>query len=478
MNLFKKPNFKKYFLPFIFGAFGVLGFAPVNILICTIASVSWLYINLLKTGSYRDAFKISFTWGFGFNLALFYWLVFPLTLDAEEFAWLVPLALTIVPSVFALFYSTLLGLFNVVVTRLKCALLNPVMFATLWLMIEISLSTVPVINIPWGLVGYATSGSVFLIQLGSILGIFGTGFLLVFFSALCGECIIAKERRIKLVSLFLMIGLVIFSFGFGAIRLYIAGDTKFTDIKIGIIQGNIEQNLKWQEDQLYKNLDKYISITNQLPEDVKIIIWPESAVPFALYDDDTSLCQYLAFATKNMRLLITGGIRITKKNNNSQLFNSIFFISKNGKLLDCYDKRVLLPFGEYIPFKRFIPFKKITHGTQDYSFGKKMKSSVKNAGIIFLPVICYESIFPKLINLSTNASCYQVILSLANDGWFGNSSQPYHHLAICRFRCVESGVPLIRATNTGVSAVFDSYGRLINKIDINQTGFITLNIPQ
>ncbi|MDD2839641.1 MAG: apolipoprotein N-acyltransferase, partial [Rickettsiales bacterium] len=155
----------------------------------------------------------------------------------------------------------------------------------------------------------------------------------------------------------------------------------------------------------------------------------------------------------------------------SKVWNSIF-IFKNNEIIDYYDKTVLVPFGEYIPFSKYIPFiSKITNGGIDFSKGEANKTITIN-GIKISPIICYEIIFPnKVIDKNERPD---VIINLTNDGWFGTSSGPYQHLIAAKFRAIENKIPIIRVSNSGISAYIDEYGRIVKRTKLNEVATIDL----
>ena len=199
---------------------------------------------------------------------------------------------------------------------------------------------------------------------------------------------------------------------------------------------------------------------------IDIIIWAESSIPY-LMTQYSKLNQN--FEQLNEKILITGAIRASIKNREiEELWNSIF-IFKNGNILDYYDKNILVPFGEYIPFSKYLPFiKKLTNGNIEFSKGNGNKTININ-NIKISPIICYEIVFPQ--NVIDKKNPPDLIVNLTNDGWFGNSSGPYQHLNIAKFRAVENKIPIIRVSNSGISAYIDEYGRIQQKIplDISKT---------
>ena len=240
---------------------------------------------------------------------------------------------------------------------------------------------------------------------------------------------------------------------------------KTFNINIQLVQANIKQDLKWDKNEKVNNLKKHINMSNSKNAD--IIIWSESSIPYIIDKN-----AYIDFLTD--KILIAGALRADIKNNQiNELWNSIF-VFKNGKITDYYDKQVLVPFGEYIPFSKYLPFvKKITNGAIDFSSGNSNKNIIIN-NIKFNPIICYEIVFPNYVK-KKNKDAY-IILNLTNDGWFGISSGPYQHFVATRFRAVENKTPVIRVSNSGITAYIDEYGRVVEKLDLDIEGEIELKI--
>jgi apolipoprotein N-acyltransferase len=399
-----------------------------------------------------------------------YWIVVPLTINGGEFIWLIPFAITLVPAFLAALQSCFVCLSSVFGRSKNFYFL---IFTAFWCLGEAAVVNLPILGFPWNLMGYVWNFSVYAIQSASFLGIYGLSVLFVLSSAVLGEAICVPKRRALLT--FLAALIVSFNFLFGVVRLYMAGNTKFTKVKMAIIQSNIPQELKLRNDQLYANLKFYVDATMTLSDDVDIVVWPESAVPFPFCPDE-AVGKCIAALNGNKRLIVTGGVRYSPEyDGGCKLYNSMFTIAPNGCIESFYDRQILLPFGEYIPFRKIIPIKKITDGTQDYSPGDRRRSTLQAADVVFIPKVCSEVVFPIKTAVISSASA---ILNIANDGWFGKSSESYQHLAIARIRCVELGLPLIRVSNTGISAVFDSYGREIEKISLGQSATRIFLLPK
>jgi apolipoprotein N-acyltransferase len=205
-----------------------------------------------------------------------------------------------------------------------------------------------------------------------------------------------------------------------------------------------------------------------------MIIWPEAAIPYLYQENLKELHAILASSLKNGSYLISGAVR--RDIETKKIYNSAIIINYLGENVGIYDKIHLVPFGEYIPFRSIIPstFQSIANSIGDFDIGEK--SNVINVnGIKIAIAICYEAVFPNFICKNQDID---LIVNLTNDGWFGFSSEPFQHLQIVRARSVETGIPLIRVTNYGISALFDNCGREIARLNIDQAGCADVRIPQ
>ena len=458
---------KKYLNVFIFGLLSGLAFPPLYLIIFLPISFYYLLEKINNSSSYKNAFLNGLIFGFGYFLLQFYWICFSMMVDLKSFFWLIPITISMVPLICSLFIScsTLLLYYFIKKFNIKNKIIITLIFSILFIFFEYLRSFI----FPWNLFAYIVGFSNTLMQLVSILNIYIYGiilifllsFLYVFFNYQNKKITFNKEYK-KYIILYLAI--LFFIITFGVFRLNNAQVKNF-DINIKLIQANIKQNLKWDKNEKVNNLRKHINMSNS--ESAEIIIWSESSIPYILNKDS-----YIDFLTD--KILVTGAIRAEIKDKKiNKLWNSIF-VFNNGKVSDYYDKQVLVPFGEYIPFSKYLPFiKKITNGAIDFSSGNSNKNIIIN-NIKFNPIICYEIVFPNYVkNKNKDAD---IILNLTNDGWFGISSGPYQHFVATQFRAVENKTPVIRVSNSGITAYIDEYGRVVKKLDLDTEGEIELKI--
>ncbi|HEY6257254.1 MAG TPA: apolipoprotein N-acyltransferase, partial [Xanthobacteraceae bacterium] len=215
-------------------------------------------------------------------------------------------------------------------------------------------------------------------------------------------------------------------------------------------------------------------------KDVTHLIWPESAFPFFLTRDAQALAQIAALLPERT-VLITGAVRPpdgVPDTAVTRAYNSVYAIDHAGSILSVYDKVHLVPFGEYLPFQDFLErlgLQQITKLRGGFIPGDRDRILEVPGAPGFLPLVCYEIIFPEAVSRGERPGW---LVNLTNDGWFGASSGPYQHFQQARIRAIEQGLPLVRAANTGISAVVDPLGRVIDALPLGTDGVIDARLPR
>jgi apolipoprotein N-acyltransferase len=244
--------------------------------------------------------------------------------------------------------------------------------------------------------------------------------------------------------------------------------------RVRIVQPNIPQAEKWQPESRARHLRQLVDMSRRAGfERLAAVIWPETAIP-GIVTPSSPVLPFLAAVVPPGGYLLTGAARSTDRPEDG-VWNSLLAIDKSGAIVAHYDKVHLVPLGEYIPFhKELAPVSGlIGRGSFEVGAGQVTLGLPGLPG--FSPIICYEVIFPGAV--TGPGARPRWLLNVTNDAWFGLSSGPYQHLASARLRAVEEGLPMIRAANTGVSAVIDAYGRVLASLDMNREGIIDAEIP-
>lgn len=463
-------------IPFALGL--LTGAAQLTPLFLKIAPLLGIPLFLWTQGRFftnkRDAiFALGFfKWGY-YTIAL-YWIMIALSIDMTHFWWMVPFALLGLPFILALFSVCLSWLIPWYKT--SNTLIRLLLFACVWTLSE-GLHSYLFTGLPWGLLAYIWAPLLPMCQSVTFLSIYGLSFFTILLAGLPLLCF-TKTRYHLPFSLALMAffcGLYLW----GTYRLHTHPSQRSTHY-VRLVQPNIEQEIKWDDAHQKENLRTLMRLsTRPSKHPLQAIIWPESALTYTLSPSLLRLLdQYLPKGT----LLITGALRYQTKAPSYEVWNSLYVIGE-GTVKATYDKTHLVPFGEYVPLRAEIEaivgetsFKKVAHGLKDITFGKERQSIHTEQLPAFYPLICYEIIFP-YPNLKHFDVPPQWILNLTNDAWYGDTAGPYQHLDIARFRAIETGLPVIRVANTGISAVIDRYGRLLESLPFNTQGVIDAALP-
>src|SRR5262249_32879537 len=232
-------------------------------------------------------------------------------------------------------------------------------------------------------------------------------------------------------------------------------------------------------------MDRYVGLSKRGPAGQPLagithLIWPESAFPFFLTREPEALAQITELLPRNT-VLITGGARPpeTPMPKSLRAYNSVYVIDHDGAILSIYDKVHLVPFGEYLPFQDFLErlgLMQLTKVPGGFLSGDRRRTLEAPRAPPFVPLVCYEIIFPG--EAVPHGERADWMLNLTNDGWFGNSTGPYQHLQQSRVRAIEQGLPLVRAANTGVSAVIDPLGRFVESLPLGTQGVPDAQLPK
>ncbi|MAZ04022.1 MAG: apolipoprotein N-acyltransferase [Sneathiella sp.] len=468
---------KKSLLAFVLGLAVATALPPLNLIFLLPVSFTGLIWILSSVDNRKQAFLVGWWFAWGQFIAGLYWIGVAFTIDAQTHAVLLPLPVLVLPA----FLAILSGLATLAthLTRTQ-SLARIFVFSGFWLLFEYVRGII-FTGFPWNLVGYSWSAFLPVLQSTAYFGIYGLTLFTVFFAslpALFGE--VGTPKRTAGISLIACIGILLALYGVGAARLYNSSVTYFEDAPIRLVQPNIQQVDKWKPDLLLDHLQKLVALSLiEEGEKPRYLIWPETAVPYYLTTAPT-LQKELARIVPPGGALITGAPRRDPDKN--QYWNSLQVLGEQGNILDIYDKQHLVPYGEYMPLRSVM----VAMGLTDIipaldkmsDFAMPDKSARKVVSVPGLPparvMICYEIAFPWEVAPQT---AFSWIINVTNDGWFGNTSGPYQHFAITQTRAVEQGVPVVRAANTGISAIIDPYGRVEQELALNDTGIIDGQLP-
>ena len=327
---------------------------------------------------------------------------------------------------------------------------------------------------PWELLGYSQTSVLPVAQLASLFGVHGVTLLIVFISSAVAVALVGpRARSARLLTVAAgVLGVVV---GFGAWRLTdnrLARDG--TPLRVGLVQGNVAQQDKWDPAMRSTILNRYLDLSRQSAADgARLIVWPESATPFGFEDHpDGEAVRQLARDTGAYLLV---GSTQHRRDPVPQVFNAAFALSPDGETAAVYHKTHLVPFGEYVPFRSLLFFASpLVESVVDFSPG---------TGPVTLPIgsyristaICYEIIYPALVRSFVRHGS-QLLTTITNDAWYGRSAAPHQHFQQAAMRAIEQGRYLVRAANTGISGVVDPYGRVLGRSALFETAVMTQEV--
>lgn len=450
-----------------------LAFAPFYYWWVMPLALPLFYLVLEAAPARRHALRRGFGFGYGYFMAGTYWIANALAVDSAQFGWLIPISILGLSAVMGLWFA----LFGGVVwwARSGNAPCDVLRFALLWVVLEY-LRTLGIFGFPWNLLGYAALASERVAQLASLMGVYGLSLLMMPLALL--PVIWLKqnisERARGVYSAAALIALIA-SYGFGMARM--PTQSEMTGTRVRVVQPNIPQSLKWTQDGRLQSLRIHAELS-QLQTEAPvppIIIWSETAMPFTLYPDSVWPAR-LSGLLPPRSTLITGAVRGDDSGATLQVWNSIVAIDGAGILRASYDKHQLVPFGEFVPLRHILRLNKITPGTTDFSRGPGPQTQAFEDVPPYSPLVCYEIIFPWLAVNEAERPAW--IMNATNDAWYGDSPGPYQHFSMSRLRAIEQGLPVVRAANTGISAVIDPYGRPVRSLPLNERGIIDQALPK
>jgi apolipoprotein N-acyltransferase len=498
---------KLAFIAFAAGVLSVLAMAPFflwPILFLTFPVLIWsLDAVCLREGEaeeplvtfgkrLKSAAIIGWAFGFGYFLASLYWIGYAFYVEAERYAALMPFAVAALPAGLGLFYAASSALAAAMWQRGYARLAA---FAFAFFCAEAARGYL-LTGFPWNLFGEALAANTPHMQLAAYIGVYGLTLAALFIFTAPAALIAAPEARHTrlLTPLFLSAIALAGSYAFGIGRLSeTAGLVDGTRVRI--VQPNIAQRDKLNPENRRWIFDRVLSLTKSGTDGTDVssfthVIWPETSVPFhfgvnkEIYIREAR--DILAAAIPPHTTFILGAeraeglIAVANRYTFNAVFNSLFVLSEGAQISTFYDKIHLVPFGEYVPFHGFLAllgFYGFSHHLSGFEAGREQAPSIKTPmAPDFVPLICYEIIFPgRVASLSQRPGWF---VNVTNDSWFGDSTGPYQHLHQARIRAVEEGLPVMRSANTGISAVIDPYGRILAQLGLGQTGVIDHGLPR
>lgn len=469
------------------GALLALALPPFHVIPLAVVALTGLLWLIDGSAGPRGAFAIGWLFGFGHFLAGLYWIVNALLLFGLAYLPVYPIVVGFLPSILAVFIGLAAAAARAVPATGAARVLA---FAGFWVAAEWLRGNV-FSGFPWNLAGYMWAFSDAMLQIASVVGVYGLGLLSIAalgMPAILAEPVPRGPRRATGGAVAAVLAGVLAlaaAYGFGIARLAAApplaslenpASDRVPGVVLRVVQPNVEQVNKWSRERHEENFRHHLALSvGPGWERVTHTIWPETAATFFLAEQPIAL-EAIARAAPQGGLLMTGAPRRAVQDGERRLWNSLLAIDGSARVVGSFDKFHLVPLGEYVPLKDYLPLTKVVQGASDYSAGPGPRTLRLPGLPPFSPLICYEVIFPAQVVDRADRPAW--LLNITNDGWYGDSPGPRQHFAIARLRSVEEGLPLVRSANTGISGVVDAYGRVVAALALGRTGVIDAPLPR
>lgn len=471
-------------LSLILGIVGAVGMPPVCFVPALAVSLSGYWLVLPSFEKKRHAALSGFLYGLGYFTAGLWWIGNALLVDGNPYAWVYPLAVVGLPALLSIFpaVSSFL-IFRFFGGR---SLTSWIAFCTITGLTE-WVRGHAFTGFPWNLYGMTWTTLLPMLQSLSSIGIYGLGLITIFMLSAPGFAIAeTTPRRAKRA--------VLFFAGLSCTLLWTWGNNRLDenptryneDVAIRIVQPNIPQGEKWDNDLFWTNFERTLGAFSDmkespLPAKLRVLILPETALHFGLFEIPEAMDRIAGAMTgAQADYLLSGALlRSLTQDGARQYHNSLIALDQQAQIVATFDKFHLVPFGEYMPLENLIPigpivgFSGFIHGPGPKTFSLNPEGNTPLPP--YSPLVCYEIIFPGKV---TNPDKPDWIVNVTNDGWYAISPGPHQHLGHAVYRAIEEGLPVVRSANTGISAIIDPVGRKTLEIPLSQTGAREQYLPR
>ena len=487
INFFNKRFFILFLFPIFLGGLSVLSFEPFNLFYLNfllLPSLFWLilYVKKKSKSTYRkkpfikNLFYLGTSFGFGYFFFGLYWIVNAMTFD-ESFKIFIPFGLFLIPIFLSLFFSLPIILTGSFIEEKPSSILVISFFFGLSDFIRSIIFN----GFPWNIWIYSFSSSIENVQLINNLGFFSLN--LIFITFFFSPSLIFFKKPNRFVSLSLILILIFSNYFYGSFKINnekIDFGNNQKKINFKVVTAGIE--LSEFKDPI-KVTSRLIKLSEPNKEKKTIFVWPEGIFVGESFSSIKLNQKVRELFKKNFSKnhLIIFGSNTSKITHKEMYFNSMILVDNNLNIISQYDKKKLVPFGEFIPMENILNkfgLKKITPGYSSYSSGISspiIEINFHGNKFNFLPLICYEIIFPSIVQ--ENLSNFNFIINISEDAWFGETIGPHQHFAKAVFRAIESKKFLVRSANKGKTVFIDPNGKIIKSLEPNEAGNIELEIP-
>ena len=443
---------------------------PFNYFFINFFTFSIFFIFLFKKRN--NFFIYGWAFGFGYFLTNLYWITISLTFD-QNFSFLIPIALVLIPAFLALFYGIVTIIFGFI--NMRNVLSAFFLFALLFGLIEFIRGHI-LTGFPWNLIIYSFSEKLNFISFTSVIGTYSFNLFAISFFSAPALLVLRKSKKEIIVSLvFILIPILLVIFGSYYKQKFLHTDIKKNPYVIRVIGSNISLDRFYDNTSAEKVIEELVKLSSPEKNKKTFFLWPEGIIPNT-YLDEFNLYKDLFAKNFNENHIIGFGIKNRLEGEiRDEYFNSLAIVDNNLNLINNYNKINLVPFGEFIPFENiFYKFnvRTITNNIASFSKGstREIIEITNNFDkFSFLPLICFEIIFSG--NLTKNFD-FDFILNISEDGWFGQSIGPSQHFTHSIFRAIENGKYIVRSANNGMAAIINPLGEIEKKIEYGEAGFV------
>jgi len=430
----------------------------------------------IEKQSIKRAFQYGLLAGFTHFITQLYWIVVALGHYGH-----LPVPVAVIPLVLLCLYLSLYpAAFSVLVRHFQGSPFPIVRAAVFWVGLEYLRGQL-LSGFPWCLLGHSQHQITSLIQIADICGVYGVSFLIllcngVVYRLFLGRRVPRRRVRWEFAVTVILVGA---SLLYGRHRTLAPdpGRTPHTLSTAVVVQGNIDQSVKWNPEHQERTLAVYEGLTESASGlGAQLIVWPETAVPFFFQDNSTFSQRVVSIARASNASLAFGSPAYEQMDGIITYRNRAYLIPSGNLPPQHYDKVHLVPFGEYVPLKRFLFFvDRLVPAAGDFTPGlttSPLYASPLSMGIL----ICFEAIFPELSREAARKGA-NVLINITNDAWFGMTSAPHQHLSMAVFRAVENKMPLIRAANTGFSTFVTPHGEILDRSELFEEAVLAASLP-
>ena len=469
-------------LALLAGAGTALAHPPFGLLV-GLLGYPLLVILSERSDTTRGAFWMGWLAGFAYFFIGCWWVAEAFFVNPEQ-AWMAPFAASLLPAGIGLFWGAACALYR---RFAPIGVVRVLLFAALFCAAEWLRGHV-LTGFPWNPAGATWRAGGGMSQFASVVGVYGLSLVTVAATAGLAPLIGPGARRSRLISAGLGV-LALAAVGvFGAVRLAQAR-LEFTDTVVRLVQADVKQETKWSPEAYRSIVDRYLALTGQPgAKTPDVVVWPEGALPASANDVFASADAIsIAGALRPGQTLLMGlarGEADPSAPDGARYYNSLLALTDEGgeglKITAAYDKYRLVPFGEYLPAGGLLGalgVRSLTHMPLDFSAGPR-PAPIAIPGLPRVqPLICYESLYPGFTPGGAGRPAW--IVNISNDAWFGRTSGPLQHLNLASYRAIETGLPVVRSTPTGVSAMIDPWGRVVGeqRLEPGESGVIDARLP-